>query len=209
MAQLNVNPTRMELARMKKGLGAAVRGHKLLKDRRDETMRQFLEIVKRSRQLRKSVEKTLFEANLHMVTAEALLGREVIYEALIGAGRSFEVKVGMKNIMGAEVPSFDVPNTKNASGGALYGYVFTSSELDRGAELFRSAAADLFKLAECEKAAGLLSEEIERTRRRVNALEYVLIPNYRDTAKYIAMKLEENERGSIVRLMKVKEITER
>lgn len=207
MAQLNVNPTRMELTRLKKSLSTAMRGHKLLKDKRDEMMRRFLDIVRENKRLRAEVEKKLCEANKYMAVAGSVMKKEVLMSALLMPKQGVELEIGTKNIMSVDIPSFKTKMKSHDDTDIYsYGYAFTGYDLDRAVELLSEAFPDMLKLAESEKAASLLAGEIEKTRRRVNALEYVMIPNYRDTIKYITMKLDENERSNTTRLMKVKDM---
>lgn len=205
MARLNVNPTRMEMTRLKQLLKTATRGHKLLKDKLDELMKQFLEIVRENKRLREEAEQALELAYQNFVIARAVLSESNLGEALMIPQQSVEVKVGKKNIMSVDVPLFDF---QTSEGGDIYAYgsAFTSGELDSAMLSFSDAMEPLLRLAESEKTAQLLAQEIEHTRRRVNALENVMIPNYQETIKYIRMKLEENERSNTIRLMKVKDM---
>lgn len=207
MAQLNVNPTRMELARLKKSLAAATRGHKLLKDKRDELMRQFLEIVKENKRLRKSVEEKIEKANQYMMLAGSVMSKEALFSALMLPKQGVALEIGTKNIMSVDIPTF-LPKTKRASDGGIYSYGFvnTSGELDEAITLLSEASEEMLLLAQYEKATELLASEIEKTRRRVNALEYVMLPNYCDTIKYISMKLDEAERSNNTRLLKIKDM---
>lgn len=207
MARLNVNPTRMELARLKKLLATATRGHKLLKDKLDELMKQFLDIVRENKKLREEAEAALGEAYKSFIIARAVMNEEYMGESLMLPGNSVEVSVSEKNIMSVLVPQFKFNMADNEKADVCpYGYVFTSAELDGAVESFSEAMQPLLKLAESEKSAQLLAQEIEKTRRRVNALENVMIPNYEETIKYIKMKLEENERAGTTRMMKVKDM---
>ena len=206
MARLNVNPTRMELTRLKKLLKTATRGHKLLKDKLDELMKQFLEIVRENKMLREEAEGALDAAFKSFIIARAVLSQEYLGEALMMPKQSVSVGVSRKNIMSVNVPVFDFATENNQTDIYPYGLAFTSGELDSAVESFSAAMTPLLRLAESEKTAQLLAQEIEKTRRRVNALENVMIPNYQETIKYIRMKLEENERGNITRLMKVKDM---
>lgn len=206
MARLNVNPTRMELNRLKKLLKTATRGHKLLKDKLDELMKQFLDIVKLNKQLREEAESALNEAYKGFILARADMSYEYLGEALMIPKQSVEVGVKVKNIMSVKVPQFDIKTANNQSDIYPYGFAFTSGELDSAVEAFSRAMDPLLRLAESEKSAQLMAQEIEKTRRRVNALENIMIPNYQETIKYISMKLEENNRGNTTRLMKVKDM---
>lgn len=207
MARLNVNPTRMELARLKKLLATATRGHKLLKDKLDELMKQFLDIVRENKKLREEAEAALGEAYKSFIIARAVMNEEYMGESLMLPGNSVEVSVSEKNIMSVLVPQFKFNMADNEKADVCpYGYAFTSAEIDGAVESFSEAMQPLLKLAESEKSAQLLAQEIEKTRRRVNALENVMIPNYEETIKYIKMKLEENERAGTTRMMKVKDM---
>lgn len=206
MARINVNPTRMEMSRLKKQLKTATRGHKLLKDKLDELMKQFLEIVKENKKLREEAESALDQAYKNFIIARAVMSGEFLGEALMMPKQSVAVHVSQKNIMSVNVPVFDFKTENNQSDIYPYGLAFTSGELDTAMEAFSSAMNPLLRLAQSEKSAQLLAQEIEKTRRRVNALENVMIPNYRETIKFIQMKLEENERASTTRLMKVKDM---
>ena len=207
MARLNVNPTRMELARLKKLLATATRGHKLLKDKLDELMKQFLDIVRENKTLREEAEAALGEAYKSFIIARAVMNEEYMGESLMMPGNSVEVLVSERNIMSVLVPQFKFNTAENEKADVCpYGYAFTSAELDGAVESFSKAMEPLLRLAESEKSAQLLAQEIEKTRRRVNALENVMIPNYEETIKYIKMKLEENERAGTTRMMKVKDM---
>ena len=207
MARLNVNPTRMELARLKKLLATATRGHKLLKDKLDELMKQFLDIGRENKKLREEAEAARGEAYKSFIIARAVMNEEYMGESLMLPGNSVEVSVSEKNIMSVLVPQFKFNMADNEKADVCpYGYAFTSAELDGAVESFSEAMQPLLKLAESEKSAQLLAQEIEKTRRRVNALENVMIPNYEETIKYIKMKLEENERAGTTRMMKVKDM---
>ena len=207
MARLNVNPTRMELARLKKLLATATRGHKLLKDKLDELMKQFLDIVRENKTLREEAEAALGEPYKSFIIARAVMNEEYMGESLMMPGNSVEVSVSERNIMSVLVPQFKFNTAENEKADVCpYGYAFTSAELDGAVESFSKAMEPLLRLAESEKSAQLLAQEIEKTRRRVNALENVMIPNYEETIKYIKMKLEENERAGTTRMMKVKDM---
>ena len=207
MASATINPTRMELTRLKGRLKTAVRGHKLLKDKRDELMKQFLEIVRKNRELRAKVEKGLERANATFTVASALMSPEMLEQSLMYPKQSVELDMKFKNIMSVNVPVYEF-HTRNEDPTEIYPYGFaqTSGELDSALEAFSQVFQDMLELAEVEKTMQLLAEDIEKTRRRVNALEYVMIPDFQQKIRYISMKLDENERGNITRLMKVKEM---
>ena len=207
MPTATINPTRMELTRLKGRLKTATRGHKLLKDKRDELMKQFLEIVRKNRALRKKVEQGLEEANAAFTVAASLMGPEMLEQALLYPKQSVELEMGFRNIMSVNVPVYTF-HTKNEDPTEIYPYGFaqTSGELDIALEALNRVFQDMLELAEVEKSMQLLAEDIEKTRRRVNALEYVMIPDMEEKIRYITMKLDENERGNITRLMKVKDM---
>lgn len=207
MARLNVNPTRMELSKLKKKLTSALRGHKLLKDKRDELMRQFMNLIKENRQLRTEVEAAISEANRYMAVAGSVMQREVLETALMLPKQEVELEVKEKNVMSVYIPEF---TTKFRSGDTndiySYGMAFTSIDLDGAVSALNSVLPKMIRLAEVEKACQLMADEIEKTRRRVNALEHIMIPDYEETIKYITMKLSENERSTTTSLMKVKDM---
>lgn len=207
MAEIKVNPTRMELKKLKGRLATARRGHKLLKDKRDELMRQFLDVVREAKTLREELCIQLGSVYTSFESAAALMDPRMMTEALMLPGVQGELTVGRKNIMSVNVPVFQYEAARASdTGGAGYGYAFTSGELDGAVEQICAASAQLVHLAQLEKTATLLCDEIEKTRRRVNALEYIMIPQYEAGVKTISMKLDENERGAQTRLMKVKDM---
>lgn len=207
MAKIHVNPTRMELNRLKKQLVVARRGHKLLKDKRDELMRKFLEIVKENKRLRERVEELLTDAYRQFVIARAVIPPHVLKEGLMHGKKPIRADIDTKNIMGVEVPVFTVfPEYSSQSDTVPYGMASVTGELDMAVNSFNEALPLMLKLAQTEKTAQLLADEIEKTRRRVNSLEHVLIPEYEETIKSISMKLDESERGNLTRLMKVKDM---
>lgn len=207
MARLNVSPTRMVLTGLKKRLRTARRGHKLLKDKRDELMKKFLDIVRENKRLREEVEKKLNLVHSRFVMARAVMNSELVEEALMYPKVEVNLKASTRNIMSVDVPVLKFTTERGAEGDIYpYGFANTTSELDEAIATLSALTPDLLKLAEMEKSAQLLADEIEKTRRRVNALEYVLIPNLEETIKYIVMKLDENERSNLTRLMKVKDM---
>ena len=206
MARLNVNPTRMELTRLKRRLVTARRGHKLLKDKRDELMKQFLEIVRKNKELRERVEQQIMRVHGSFTIVSAIMSREMLEEALMCHKQRVSIDMSSKNIMSVNVPEYTFHMQSDSADIYPYGYGFTSGELDTAVNALSEGLSDLLMLAQQEKSAQLLAAEIERTRRRVNALEYVMIPQFEETIRYITMKLEENERGNITRLMKVKDM---
>ena len=207
MPSATINPTRMELTRLKGRLKTATRGHKLLKDKRDELMKQFLEIVRRNRELRQKVEAGLERANAAFTVAAALMSPEMLEQALLYPKQSVELDMTSKNIMSVNVPVYSF-HTRNEDPTEIYPYGFaqTSGELDAALEALSQVFQDMLELAQVEKTMQLLAADIEKTRRRVNALEYVMIPQFQEKIRYISMKLDENERSNTIRLMKVKDM---
>ena len=207
MPNVAVNPTRMELTRLKGKLRTAQRGHKLLKDKRDELMKQFLETVREVRSLRAEVEEDLMKVHGSFTVASALMSAQALEQALVYPKQSVELTMTFQNVMSVNVPIYDF-QTKTKSDADIYPYGFaaTSGELDAAVDALGHVFRKMLKLAQIEKSAQLMAEEIEKTRRRVNALEYVKIPEMQENIKYITMKLEENERANTIRLMKVKDM---
>lgn len=207
MAVLNVNPTRMELTNLKRKLITARRGHKLLKDKRDELMRRFMDLVRENKELRKKVEASIAEANKHMAVARSVMSDADITSALMMPMQEISIDISEKNVMSVLIPEFKT-QLKTADDADIYPYsfAFTSTELDGAVKFISDILPDLIKLAETEKSCQLMAAEIEKTRRRVNALEHVMIPQYEETIKYISMKLDENERSATTRIMKVKDM---
>ena len=207
MANTAITPTRMVLNQLKGRLKTARRGHKLLKDKRDELMRQFMDVVRRNKELRTKVEQGLTAAFASQQVASSVMSPEMMEQALLYPRQSVELDLSYKNIMSVNVPRYRF-QTKNNDPSEIfpYGFAQTSGELDDALEKLAQVFQDMLELAEVEKTMQLLAEEIEKTRRRVNALEYVMIPELEGNIKYISMKLEENENATKVRLLKVKEM---
>jgi V/A-type H+/Na+-transporting ATPase subunit D len=200
---LNVNPTRMELLRLRRRLSLARRGHKLLKDKRDELMRQWLGVIDEVKELRFSIEKEFQSILERFVMAKAGAGSRQTEQELLLPSKEISISVEKKNVMSVRIPVY----TKQISGSIIpYGYINTSGEMDIALKSFERFIDNLLNLAEKEKMLQLMAIEIEETRRRVNALEYKLIPAIEETIKFITMKLDESERSNTVRLMRVKEI---
>lgn len=207
LAATHVNPTRMELTRLKRKLQTAQRGHKLLKDKRDELMRQFLELVRENKALREKVEKSIHASNQRFMLARAGMQEEALSTAMLAPKQEIQIESGVRNVMSVEVPVFDVKTrTPDQNDIFSYGFAFTSSDLDDAVQSLSDILPDLLRLAEVEKSCQLMAAEIEKTRRRVNALEHVMIPQTQESIKYITMKLDENERSTQIRLMKVKDM---
>ncbi len=207
MANTTVTPTRMVLNQLKGRLKTARRGHKLLKDKRDELMRQFMDVVKRNKELRYRVEDGLTGAFASLQVASAIMSPEMLEQALLYPRQSVELGIKYRNVMSVNVPQYSF-KTRNNDPSEIYPYGFaqTSGELDDALDKLARVFEDMLELAQVEKTMQLLAEEIEKTRRRVNALEYVMIPDLEKNIKYITMKLAENENSTKVRLMKVKEM---
>ena len=207
MPSTTINPTRQELTRLKGRLRTAHRGHKLLKDKRDELMKQFMDVVRENRALRRKVEESLMRANGSFTVAAALMSPEMLEQSLLYPKESVSVDMTFQNIMSVDVPRYQF-HTKSQAAGEVYPYGFaqTSGELDDAVDEMARVFQDMLRLAEVEKTSQLLAQEIEKTRRRVNALEYVKIPEMQANIKYITMKLDENERANTIRLMKVKDM---
>lgn len=207
MAVMNVNPTRMELTNLKRKLITARRGHKLLKDKRDELMRRFMDLVRENKELRKKVESEIAVANRHMAVARSVMSDAALDVALMLPMQEMSLNISEKNVMSVMIPVFTTKlKTADENDIYPYGYAFTSFDLDDTVSHLSSIMPYLLRLAEIENSCQLMAAEIEKTRRRVNALEHVLIPQYEDTIKFIAMKLDENERSTTTRLMKVKDM---
>ncbi|MBO4375211.1 MAG: V-type ATP synthase subunit D [Lachnospiraceae bacterium] len=207
MASKAITPTRMELTRLKRKLITTRRGHKLLKDKRDELMRQFMDMVRQNMELRKKVEEGIARANKNFVLAKSTMSDEAVKVAFMAAKQEVSLEVSDKNVMSVEIPVFDTKMKTNDENDIYsYGFAFTSSDLDDAVKSLSDILPDMLKLAEIEKGCQLMAAEIEKTRRRVNALEHVLIPETEANIKYISSKLDENERSTQIRLMKVKDM---
>lgn len=204
MAQMQVKPTRMELTNLKKKRKVAVRGHKLMKDKRDEMVRRFILYVRRNKELREQVEAKLGAAMQEFVLARAQMSTEAVEEALAYPARPANVTVDTQHVLSLKMPKIQLETTEGFD--YPYGFMTTSSELDGAVQQFSEVLPMLIELAEVEKICNSLADEIEKTRRRVNALEYVMIPQFDEAIRMIKMKLDENDRGNTTRLMKTKEM---
>ena len=202
-----ITPTRMVLNQMKGRLKTASRGHKLLKDKRDELMRQFLDLVRENMALRQKVEAGIRAANTNFVVAKAGMSEEILRTALMAPKQEVYLDVSQKNVMSVDIPVFDT-KTRTADENDIYsyGFAFTTGDLDGAVKSLADILPDMLRLAEVEKGCQLMASEIEKTRRRVNALEYVMIPETEAAIRYITMKLDENDRATTTRLMKVKDM---
>ncbi|HWR18323.1 MAG TPA: V-type ATP synthase subunit D [Clostridia bacterium] len=207
MAKRQINPTRMELTRLKRKLATAMRGHKLLKDKRDELMRQFLALVKKNMALREEVEGRMQIALGNFALARASMQSAALDTALLVPGQEIALEVDTHNVMSVNIPKFTY-KFRNADLASIYAYGLglTSGDLDEAVLSLAEALPDMITLAETEQGCKLMAAEIEKTRRRVNALEYVIIPEMQQNIKYISMKLDESERSTQIRLMKVKDM---
>ena len=209
MAILNVNPTRMELSRLRKRLGTATRGHKLLKDKQDELVRQFILLVKKNQELRKKMDSSLQKGMKEYVLASSVIPDHVLEEAFSIPFNKVSLDVQTKSIMNTEVPVLNTMYQEDSDVDDFsYGFVPTTSELDLSLDYLGSILPLMLQLAEIEKTCQLIAKEIETTKRRVNALEYLTIPNLTETIAHIENTLDENERGNVTRLMKVIDILE-
>ena len=196
-------PTRMELNRTRRRLTTAIRGHKLLKDKRDELMRRFLDRIYECEKLRKKVEEALEDSRRSFIAARAEMSDEAVNTALAAPRHETEIEARIENIMSVSVPALELKAFNDIPS---YGYAFTAAALDDAADELREIIPDMLRLAQLEHSCRMMAGEIEKTRRRVNALEHVIIPEAQSTIKYIMMKLDENERSNQVRLMKVKDM---
>ena len=209
MAKLKVNPTRMALSELKLRLVTAKRGHKLLKDKQDELMRQFINLIKENKKLRVEVEKELSESFKSFLLASATMSPLFLESAISFPKAKVALEMKLKNIMSVNVPEMKFVKEEMEGSIFPYGFVQTSAELDDTVVKLQKVLDNLLSLAEIEKSCQLMADEIEKTRRRVNALEYSTIPNLEETVKDIRMKLDENERATITRLMKVKQMLQK
>ena len=209
MARLNVTPTRMNLNTLKKRLATSKRGYKLLKDKQDELMRQFLEKISENKRLREEVEADLKDSSKGFLMASSFMSPEFLEEAVSFPTQKIGVDIKVQNVMSVRIPKMEFKIDKGGNENASmypYGLAQTSADLDLAIKGLNKVMDKLLTLAELEKSTQLMADEIEGTRRRVNALEYRTIPDLEETIKYIRAKLEENERATISRLMKVKDI---
>ncbi|VOG14039.1 ATP synthase, subunit D [Streptococcus pneumoniae] len=203
MVRLNVKPTRMEFNNLKERLKTAERGHKLLKDKRDELMRRFISLIRENNQLRKEVESYLIDNLKAFAVAKSLKNSLMVEELFSIPSKEIELFVEKENIMSVTVPRMHM-NITSQNENSEYSYLSSNSEMDDVFATMNSLIDKLLRLAEVEKTCQLMADEIEKTRRRVNGLEYSIIPNLSETIHYIELKLEEAERANLVRIMKVK-----
>lgn len=209
MARLNVKPTRMEMNNLKNRLKTAIRGHKLLKDKRDELMRRFIELIKENNRLRREVETSLTGHMQNFVLAKALENDRMVEEIFAVPSKTVDLHIEKENIMSVDVPRMHMTVQNiygDDEGDVVYSYLASNSQMDAAIEQIEGLLDQLLRLAEIEKSCQLMADEIEKTRRRVNGLEYSTIPQLEETIYYIQMKLEEAERSNLVRMMKVKDM---
>jgi len=201
---MRVNPTRMELTRLKRQLATAKRGHKLLKDKQDEMIRQFMLLIRKNRSLRIEVEEALSQIMKKFSMAKLKMSRVGMIEAMMVPSQATTIEVGSKSVMNIRIPTVKYETQKAID--LTYGFAFTPSELDQSIIDLSHLLPKMIELAQLDKSCDMLSKEIEKTRRRVNAIEFIMIPDMTESIRYIQMKLEDNERSNIIRLMKSKEI---
>ncbi|MGX7104453.1 V-type ATP synthase subunit D [Globicatella sanguinis] len=207
MARLNVNPTRMELSILKERLKTATRGHKLLKDKQDELMRQFIMKIKENNELRKKVEGQLTSAMQDFVLAKSMKSDQMVQEIFSLPAKEVSLQVRYDSVMSVKVPKFNYEiKDQSLDSEFPYSYLATTSDMDQAIESVNESLTDMLRLAEIEKGCQLMADEIEKTRRRVNALEFRTIPQLEETIYFIEMKLEEAERAQVTRMMKIKDM---
>ena len=200
----NVKPTRMELLKLKKRVKLADKGHKLLKEKRDALISEFMLVIKEYREARKNAEEKLKVAFYNLLIAEVLLGSRDIEQISGITLRDIELNFMIKNIMGVSVPIMKIENLVRRVNERGYGFLGTNAKLDDAAKSFEESTLLIVKLAEVEESVRRIAEEVEKTKRRVNALEYIVIPRLKATIKHIEMRMEEIERESFLRLKKIK-----
>ncbi|HES8540141.1 TPA: V-type ATP synthase subunit D [Streptococcus pyogenes] len=206
MARLNVKPTRMELSNLKNRLKTATRGHKLLKDKRDELMRRFVDLIRENNELRQTIEKELAANMKEFVLAKASENSLMVEELFAVPVHEVTLWIDIENIMSVNVPKFHIQSNtarEQEQGEFAYSYLSSNSEMDNTIQKTKELLEKLLRLAEVEKTCQLMADDIEKTRRRVNGLEYAIIPQLEETIHYIELKLEEAERASLVRIMKI------
>lgn len=212
MTKLNVTPTRMQLSNLKARLATASRGHKLLKDKQDELVRQFITLVRKNKSMRQEVEEELIGSFSDFILASSSTNENYLELALTIPKQRVFLDMQKKNVMSVDVPvmSFSKQSIEGMDEAEKsiysYGFANTSADLDEAIDRLNKIMDKLLELAQIEKSCQLMADEIEETRRRVNALEYRTIPDLKETISYIRMKLDESERSTITRLMKIKDI---
>jgi V/A-type H+-transporting ATPase subunit D len=199
-------PTRMELLQLRKRAALAERGHRLLKEKRDALISEFLSIAGNVREIRESAQQQLAEAYTDMLQAQAVMGVGAVREVSWNTGQDLQVSLKSRNIMGVTVPLIESDKAERSFIRRGYGFADTSAKLDEAAKKMELAIEAIVKLAEVEETVRRLALEVEKTKRRVNALEYIVIPKVTATVKYIRMRLDEIERESFTRLKKIKAV---
>jgi V/A-type H+-transporting ATPase subunit D len=205
---VKINPTRMELKRVKERLKTAVRGHKLLKEKSEEMIRQFTALIKKNKALREELEGALSAALKKFMLAKSLTDEKKLAQAIALPAVKYQVACDKKSIMNVMVPQMEIIKT-GSEGIFPYSFVGITGELNEAIGAITSLLPKMIELAGVEKACEMLAEEIQKNKRRVNALEYFMIPQMQETIRYIVMKLDENDRANLIRLMKVKELIEK
>ena len=200
---LSVNPNRMELLKLKRRLELAIRGYKLLKDKRDALIQIFIKLVQENKETREEFDKKIRECMNEFLLATLYMGEDDQNSIFLFPQRKTTVKTELQIVMSVKVPRFKV---KEEGKLYTYGMIEASPELDNSLKKYHEIVPLMVKMAELDKAIILLTEEIEKTRRRVNALEYVMIPNLEDTIKFITMKLDEMARSTNSAIMRIKEM---
>ena len=203
-----VKPTRMELLQLKKRTVLAERGHKLLKEKRDALISEFLSIAGNVRNVRKEAEDHLAEAYQDLIASQAIMGSGAVKEISWNTGQDIQVEMLSRNIMGVTVPIIEMGQAERTVIRRGYGFADTSAMLDAAGSKMEQALSKIIKLAEVEETVRKLALEVEKTKRRVNALEYIVLPRLKATVKYIRMRLDEMERESFTRLKKIKAVLE-
>lgn len=204
-----VNPTRMELLTLKDRTKLAVKGHGLLKEKRDALIKEFFDILDRVKGIRENAEKSLNEATDSLTTVQIAMGDLAVKKASLSVKESIDVEITSRSIMGVSVPVTNIKMDERSLIDRGYGFSDTSIQLDEAAKKFEESLKYLIELGEVEKTIFLLADEIEATKRRVNALEHIMIPRFENTVKYIDMRLEEMERENFVRLKMIRSTLEK
>ena len=201
-----VKPTRMELLQLKKRKVLAERGHKLLKEKRDALISEFLSIAGDVKNVRNEAEAELMQAYQNLLAAQAIMGSGSVKEASLNSEQDIQVEMNARNVMGVTVPLVEIGKVERTMIRRGYGLADTSAMLDDASKKMEIALSKIIKLAEIEETVRRLALEVVKTKRRVNALEYIVMPRLTATVKYIRMRLDEMERESFIRLKKIKAV---
>jgi V/A-type H+-transporting ATPase subunit D len=199
-----ISPTRMELLKLGRRIKLAEKGHKLLKEKRDALVSEFLDVVQRVHESRESTNEKLAEAFRDLLMAQAVMGSDAVWQISRVTGQEIKIDVDTMNIMGVKVPMITTEDVKRSMIDRGYGFADTSSKMDDAARNFEEAIGEVIKLAEVQQSVESLASEVIKTKRRVNALEYIVIPRLKATAIHIRMRLAEMERENFTRLKKIK-----